>query len=258
MRRISLLYLFLMLTMVSFSCGLNLGDMGIPFIPTQTLTPTATKIPTPTPTYPPKFETSGTTFSIEVRENDTTLFVDNELGYQLEFSPEWLLVPKDDASWEDALAVVDQTLSDSTLQDLTLVSHLEGLRLVALDYTMAFSNNEPNMANVIIIYKPNPAISTYELEALLDDNASSIPTLVPGTSVSYQDIRTNSNGVEYAKMIIDQPASDSSGVDMRQVALMVKLDEGLLVITCTVEQELYTSAEPVFQRLFDSLTFVGQ
>lgn len=258
MRRISLLYLFLMLTTVSFSCGLNLADMGVPFIPTQTLTPTATKIPTPTPTYPPKFETSGTTFSIEVRENGTTLFFDNELGYQLEFSPEWLLVPNDESSWNDALAVVDQTLSDATLEDLNQVSNLAGLRLVALDYTMAFSNNEPNMANVIVSYQPDPAIGTYELADLLDDNASTIPTLVPGTSVSYQDIRTNSNGVEYAKMIIDQPASDSSSVDLRQVALMVKLDEGLLVITCTVEEELYTSAEPVFQRLFDSLAFLKQ
>ena len=43
------------------------------------------------------------------------------------------------------------------------------------------------------------------------------------------------------------------GVPLRQVLAMVKLGDGVLVVTETVQEEMYTEAENSLQRVIDSL-----
>ena len=127
------------------------------------------------------------------------------------------------------------------------------MRLVAVDYTCAYSPEESNIGNITVVYKADLASVEYSLDILLDADVATIPTLVPDAKVTYQSLQTNANGFEYGKMVISHPAS-TYGTPIRQMLMMVKLDEGLLVITGSVEDDMYFSVEPVFQMIIDSFT----
>lgn len=237
------------------ACRFNMPEVDVPFIPTRTVTPAPTRTPLPTSTYPPKLPYDNELFLVEVLENSESVLTDRELGYQVQFSPEWLVVPLD-ADMQDALvAISSEELSDQMQQILTASLEEAGIRIVALDYTLAFNQTESSVANITIVYQQDLASANYELGVLLDGNAAVVPTLIPDAMVTYQAIQTNSNGIEYAKMVINYPAS-VFGQPLKQLVMMVKLDDGLLVITGSVEESMYSAAEPAFLRIFNSLSWV--
>ena len=245
------LYFVLIVASVGLACGLDLGLSDLPFMPTGTPTLLPTRTPTVTPTYPPKLEARTEQFSIQVQENSTTLFTDNALGYQLQFSPEWLALPVEENLQGEFFAASSEELPPSLQQLVAEISRKAGMRLVALDYTFAHSPEESNIGYITIVYKEDLASVEYSLDILLDADAVTIPTLVPDAMVTYQALQTNPNGIEYGKMVISHPAS-TFGTPIRQMLMMVKLDEGLLVITGSVQDDMYSSVEGVFQKIFDS------
>lgn len=95
-----------LIAVVGAACQLNTGlqDLNLPFMPTETNTLAPTVTTTPTPTVPPKSDTSVELFQIEVMVNDSSVFTDVELGYQLVLSPEWLAFPVDEDLPEEILA----------------------------------------------------------------------------------------------------------------------------------------------------------
>lgn len=245
------LFFVLIIASVGLACGVNVGLSDLPFMPTGTATRLPTKTPTVTPTYPPKLETTDEQFQVEVQEDNTTIFTDKALGYRLKFNPEWLVLPVGESEQNDLFDAIAEELPQSMLQLLEQTREQAGVRLVALDYTFAFSPDESNIGNLNVIYQQDLAAVEYGLELLLEANVESVPTLVPDSTVTYQALQTNPNGVEYAKMVVSHPAS-TFGIPLRQMVMMVKLNEGLLVITGSIHEDMYGTVEPVFQTIFDS------
>jgi len=245
------LYFVLMVAIVGLACGLDLSLSDLPFMPTGTPTLLPTRTPTVTPTYPPKLEARTEQFRIEVQEDSSTLFTDNLLGYQLRFNPEWLALPVEENLQGEFFAASAEELPSNIQQFVADTSNEAGMRLVALDYTYAYSPEENNMGYITVVYKEDLASVEYSLDILLDADVATIPTLVPDAKVTYQSLQTNPNGIEYGKMVISHPAS-TFGIPMKQMLMMVKLDEGLLVITGSIQEDMYFSVESIFQKLFDS------
>ena len=245
-------YVVLVVVMISLaSCSFNIPEVDLPFLPTETYVPAPTSTPLPTPTYPPKLEINSELYQIEVLENDETIFIDKEFGYQIKFPAEWLVIPPGADLQEDLAG----ELSEQMQQLVVITRRKDGLRTLALDYTLTYNQTENSIANFNIVFQKDLAAAATELENLLEDNATLFPTLVPDSMVTYQAIQTNSAGIEYAKMVISYPAS-TNGTALRQIVMMVKLDEGMLVITATAEESMYDKAEPAFLRAFNSLTWV--
>lgn len=245
------LYFVLIVASVGLACGLDLSVSDLPFMPTGTPTLLPTRTPTVTPTYPPKLEAKTEQFSIEVQEDTSTLFTDNTLGYQLQFNPEWLVLPVEETLQGEYFAASADELPPNMRQLVADTSRQAGMRMIALDYIFAYSPQESNIGYITVVYKADLASVEYSLDILLDADVATIPTLVPDAKVTYQSLQTNSNGFEYGKMVISHPAS-TTGTPIRQMLMMVKLDEGLLVITGSVEEDMYFSVESVFQKIFDS------
>lgn len=245
------LYFVLIIASVGLACGLDLSVSNLPFMPTGTPTLLPTRTSTATPTYPPKLEAKTEQFSIEVQEDTSTLFTDNTFGYQLQFNPEWLVLPVEQDLQGEFFAASADDLPPNMQQFAADTSRQAGMRLIALDYIFAYSPEESNIGYITVVYKEDLASVEYSLDILLDADVATIPTLVPDAKVTYQSLQTNPNGIEYGKMIISHPAS-TYGIPIRQMQMMVKLDTGLLVVTGSVQDDMYFSVEPVFQKIIDS------
>lgn len=251
------LYFLLIIASVSLACGLNLlGDVQVPFITTSTFTPRPTRTPTVTPTYPPKIETTNEQVQVEVQEDTTTVFTDNALGYRLVFQPEWLVVPVSEAEQNELLNAIGEDLTPEMQEMLAQTIRQAGIRMVALDYIRRYSPDESYTANFNLLYQQDLASIEYDIDILLEANVLTVPTLIPDSKVTYQAIETNPNGVEYGKMVVAHPAS-TFGVPLRQMAMMVKVGEGVLVITGSANEEMYATVESVFQEIFDSFEYTN-
>jgi hypothetical protein len=257
MRSKKVLYFVIILAVVGLACGLDIGfqDVEIPFMQTTTHTPLPTRTATVTPTFPPKIESSGEEYRLEVLENNSTVFTDHILGYRIVFAPEWLVVPFDDQLQSEDYQSVAEELPPTMLQLLESTQQQAGIVLMALDYTLAYSPDESNTANINLVYQKNPAIWDNPLVNLLETNVEVLPTLIPDATVTYQTIQTNSKGVEYAMMVISQPAS-TYGMPVKQMVMLVRLEEGLLIITGTIQEDLYSNIEPVFKQVIGNFELI--
>lgn len=249
-------FFILTIALVSLACGIGQGLSGvnIPFVSTKTSTPLPANTSTVTPTYPPKLEATSDAFELDVLENESTVFTDRRYGYSLRFPVEWLVIPLDAegaASLFDEIAIFMPEdllpLVETTRQDA-------GVRVMALDYAEKYSSVGDTIANVVVAIEETTSYTDVEMLDLLDESVEEIPTLVPGSFVTYQAVQTNPNGVEYGKMLISHP-EETFGVPLKQMIMMVKTEDGLLVVTGSVLEELYLDVEDVFQRIFDSLEF---
>jgi len=249
-----LLFLVMILSVAGIACGLDLGS-ALPFMPTKTNTPLPASTATPTPTLPPKPESASEEFQIEVLENETSVFTDKILGYSVVFPAEWLVIPMGSEIDMELFDLPEEDLPQDLLDLIEASRQQAGIRLLAMDYTFRYSDEERSIANLNVIFDQDQIYLEQELQDLLDDNVEAMPTLVPDSRVTYQALQTNAQGVEYAKMIVNHP-KETFGVPLSQVFMLVKLNDGLLVITGTVQEEMYTDVESSFQRIFNSLEFI--
>jgi hypothetical protein len=250
MKKIYVSIILLLFMLIAVGCRFDLKEMGIPFIPTNTYTPLPPPTRTPTPTYPPKPEISTGSLQTENLENDATLFTDSELAYQSIFPPEWLVVAMDSPLEQQLIAAFGEEVPDIFRNLLLTGSETEGLRMVALDYTYKYSFKPP--ANITLTFTANPAALEAEMLNVLEERIEAIPTRMPGSTVTYQNVQTNSKGLEYGKMIINQTDEDYN-VPMRKMIALFKISDGLLVLTGTTPAESYTILESAFQKVIDSI-----
>jgi type III secretion system FlhB-like substrate exporter len=249
-------FFILTIALVSLACGIGQGlsDVNIPFVSTKTNTPLPPNTPTVTPTYPPKLEGSDESYELELLENESTIFTDKLFGYRMRFPVEWLTVPLDENGQAELLDMIADELPEDLALVLESTMQQAGMRLVALDYTEKYSPVEDYIANIVVIVQETIVYEEVEMEALLDENVESVATLVPDARVNYQAVQTNPNGVEYAKMVISYPA-EAFGVPVKQMGMIVKIEGGLLAVSCSVPEEMYLEVEDIFQRILDSLEF---
>jgi hypothetical protein len=127
--------------------------------------------------------------------------------------------------------------------------------MLALDYIEEYSEVGNIITNVNVVYQEDLASANYDLDILVEGNASVLPTQIPNAVVTYTAVQTNPNGIKYGKMVINHPSS-TFGIPLRQIMMMVKAGEGVVLITCSVQDDLYSTAEPAFQKIFDSFDWV--
>ena len=256
-RIVNILLLGMLLTIFTAACQFNLGisDLGLPFIPTATSPPDPTATPIPTPTVPPKPSSTGDAIQIVVMVDDTTVFSDKELGFQLILPPEWLVVPVDKTLQEEIVSESAETLQESLSRLITSSMDQAGLRMLAFDYTEEYRYQEENfISNINIVFdeKVNPED---ELEDILENSVTSFEEFFEGSDVIYQSIEENSKGVPYATMIVTHPVS-TFGVPLQQLLTLIKLDTGLLTITGSVHEERYLDAERSLKNVINSLELI--
>ncbi len=87
---------------------------------------------------------------------------------------------------------------------------------------------------------------------VLAQNIEAAPTLMPGSDVIYQNVQTNSHGVEYGKLLINQQ-SETYGVRIKKEIALFKVSDGLLILTGSASEDDYATLELVFQKVIDSI-----
>ena len=249
-------YFILSVALMGLACGIGQGfsDFNIPFVPTKTNTLPPPNTPTVTPTYPPKLEGTSDAFELDVLENESSVFTDKRYGYRLRFPAEWLVIPLDEEGAASLFDEIELFMPEDLLPLLETTRQDTGVRVMALDYAETYSSLGDTIANIVVTIEETTSYTDVEMVDLLDESVEEVPTLVPGSSVTYQAVQTNPNGVEYGKMLISHP-EEIFGVSMKQIIMMVKIEDGLLVVTGSVLEEFYLEVENVFQRVFDSLEF---
>jgi hypothetical protein len=252
-----LLLVGVLIAVVGTACQLNTGlqDLNLPFVPTETNTPVPTATITPTPTIPPKPDTSSELFKIEVMVNDSSVFTDVELGYQLVLSPEWLAFPVDEDIPAEVLAENLVKLQESGASLIAAPLAQSGIRMVAVDYSRKYEVTSGYMSNIHISLDETPALIELGLGDILDQMVEEIPELLPGANPIYQAIQTNTNGVKYALLIItfDQ---DLFGAPAKIIRAMYKLETGLLVIAGAGHEDSFQEMERSIKTVFESLELV--
>jgi hypothetical protein len=188
-------------------------------------------------------------------EDDSTMFTDIQLGYQMVLPPEWLVVPADGALQAELVAEADGQLKDSLLRLIETNFSQEGLRLFAYDYTARYRYLEENyIGNISISFDENVNPES-ELQDILIASVSSFEELYEESDIVYQSIEENSSGVSYARMIVSHPTG-VFGVPLKQVFVTIKLDAGVLVITSSIHDESYIDAERSLKSVFNSIEFL--
>lgn len=236
-------------------CRVNIYEWGLPFVPTVTSTAIPTRAATPTPTLPPKPEKTEGIIQTTQLENGDTLMVDTELGYQVVFSPEWLVVGLDgDVDAQLAAAFGDQ-IPESVSAKVNSVQGVRGVRAVALDYTGYYYELGELNANIQLVFKSDAKIDDKEVPQLVEDFVAAAPTQMPNANVIYEVIETNFNGIQYGKMIITFPR-ETFAVPGKQMVVVLKVPGGLLTLTASAIEDEYQQLESNFQQVVDSIELV--
>lgn len=262
MVRIRRLFLcFIILAALSSACSVSFAGrpptpvptihLPTPIVPTLTPTPE----PTPTPTLPPKIEVSNERFEVLLLEDGGTLFFDKEIGYMLEFGPEWLVIPVEETTRGEYLSLVQDVFSQRTAHWLTEFYINDNiLRLAALDYSLQYSGEGAVISNFGVSYRHDDWSATTALNDVLMYQAAVLPTLMPNMIVTDQTIKTNASGIQYARL--ESKSTNEFGEPVRQVMLMVKHSNGVLVFIGSARENFFSTVEPIFQQIFDSLLLV--
>lgn len=238
----------LLLGLTGISCGVS----GIPFLATETPTPTATftPSPTPTPTSTPTLTPTATPLPtgilIEPQADGSTLFSDFDNKYQLILAEEWIPIPFDQG---ELGTLVDQLSQDNpkfkdaaeAFKDLDP----DVFRLVALNQNPDYLENggAPNISITALADKVLASMPLSFVTGALEESFAQRGTKVVSTGVN---TIANSNGVEVEFLDIEQ---DASGIKVFQRLVVFQTEDKLILITVTTSEnfkaEVFASADEI-------------
>lgn len=251
-KRITFLIGSMLIILVLAGCSFNIQEMGLPFMPTSTNTLVPTPLPTATPTLLPKAPKTEGVLQTEILTDGSTRLTDTELGYTIVFPAQWLILGMD----QDVQAQLAATFKDEIPENLQLsaqtLTSVAGTRAAALDYSRFFSDSEQVNTNIIVQYETDPTVLEEDFTNIVDETAAAIPTQLPSSNVIYQAVVTNSNGVEYGKLVLTHP-EETFGVPLKQLIVFFKIGDGMVSLTGTALEEEYSRLEASFQRVVDSI-----
>lgn len=223
--------------------------------PTATLTPTptATFTPTPTPTMTPT-PVPESAFRIDDLDDGTTLFVDYEVGYQMVFGSDWMVIPMEAGMQEELIASIQGELSEDLAAILEASAEELGIRFIAVDLTHTdFVEND--MPNINAVYQEEPGIGWFGLDNIVTMQAELLPSMIPGIVIDSQEVIENPQGVEYGKIEMSYTDKDL-GQNVRQMIVIMLFDDGLFGLTLSSNASSFATVEPAFQNILDSFEIV--
>jgi hypothetical protein len=239
------IFILILLTLTSLACGVS----SLPFLATETPTPTATFTPsptvtpssTPTPTHTPTATPLPTGVETEEHSDGTTLFVDYDNQYQLVLPADWIVIPFD----KDDLDLMIDKLAE---QDPNIASAAE-----------AFKNLDPNALRMAALNSNRKYVtegygSNITIAAIEDKTFSVMPlsfiTGVLEESFKQQGMKVlttgvntieNTHGVEVEYIDVEQ---NIAGKHAQQHVIMFQSGGNLILITVTTLPQF---KEEVFQ-----------
>ena len=239
------IFFLMILALASLSCGVS----DLPFVATETPTPTTTFTPSPTPTptstpIPTDTPTSTplpTGVKTEERSDGTTLFVDYDNEFQLVLPADWVVVPFD----KNDFAILVGRLAE---EDPKLASLAE-----------AFKDLDPNVLRMAALNSNRKYVtggygSNITIAAIQDKTLSAMPlsfiTGVLEESFEQQGMKVlttgvhtieNPNGVEVEYIDVEQTIA---GKRAQQHVIVFQSGSNLMLITVTTLPEF---KDEVFQ-----------
>jgi hypothetical protein len=240
----------MLLALTSISCGVS----NLPFLATETPTPTMTFTPsptstpssTPTPTIVPSATPQPTGVHNDKQEDGSTLFSDYDNKYQLMLMEEWVAIPFDQG---ELGALVDQLSKDNPkFKDAAAAFRNldpDVFRLVALNQNKKYfeTGAVPNM-NITAL--DNNILSTMPLAFVtgaLEESFKKNGMKVVSEGVNIID---NPNGVEIEFLDIEQ---EVNGIKVAQRIIVFQSNGKLIMITLTspenFKEEVFTFADAI-------------
>ncbi len=223
--------------------------------PTATQAPINTPVPTETPS--PTLVVSGS--SLTQQSDGTTLFADNEGGYQLNVAPGWLPVRINEQEYYDAYTL--EAAADTAVQDaLMSIQKMDpnDFRLFIYDLQDGHLQNG-FLTNINLIWDRTGTISL-ENEDGIKELAAILPSSMPNLVVQSSAIATNANDVKTGMILSEMPTKAANGTDITivQKQVFINLETGVLVITFTTDKALQDATMPFFDTLVESIKLTSE
>lgn len=227
------------LALMSISCGVS----GLPFLATETPTPTSTFTPTPTFTPSPTSTPTDTPTAtpkpdavIETLPDGSTRFTDYVGGYSFVLPKGWLVI---NFVTEDP----EQALEDAKKANPGKAALLDGLRsAVAQRARMGAADFNPDhfiaasaplMFNIL-----DDSTQAMSLEEIVDANAEMLPQLLKAT-VKKSDIKENPSGVSYGVLdVVLKLSASGTSVSVVEQLVIFQTDDYTVYVTMAVLDEL--------------------
>jgi hypothetical protein len=247
--RKSILFILLVFTLMgSLACNAtSITNLFATMTPTPTDTPTSTPTPiitpspiptiTPIPTLTPTPVPTGV--SSEKLSSGNVLFTDYDNRYQMEFPPEWVIIPlkvKDLAQTLNELGKENPAIAD--MADTLSKLDPDVVRVMALNRNPKYSPggfasnlNITTIQDAVASTMPMEFV-TGMIEGSLEQNKAKI--LTTGVKVS-----TNENKVEVGLIEAEQKAPTASGkmVTIYQRIILFQVNDKLIMITLSTPKE---------------------
>lgn len=249
----------MLLAWTSISCGMS----SLPFLATETPTPTATFTPsptptpssTPTPTQTPTATPLPTGVRTEEQANGSILFIDYDNKYQLVIPEGWFVIP----------------LSSEDIGDI--LNNMAGENPDFKETAETFKQLDPDVIRVIAVNKSSKYIykgysTNITVTAIEDKLASSMPldflTGALEESLKQQGARllssgnlatTNANGVEIGMFDFQQstPTYTGANIEARAKTVIFQTNDKLIMIQLAIPQQFAEELLPVLDTVTDSL-----
>jgi hypothetical protein len=260
---VTLFIAIVVITMATLSC--NAGSIGSLFstqtptptdtpIPTNTPSPTSTPINTPTPTIEP----TGTS---KINQADgSTLFTDYDNQYTIVFPQGWTTISLTQDDLKQILASVSDSNPDLK-NTLTMLETMdpETFRIFAFDFRPDhFTSGYANNVNISV--QSNSIVNGMTLQNLVDVNVQAIPQMLPNATVNSSKVTQTASDIPVGVIDISMPVNTSNGTTLTayEQLSIIKLPEGIAVITFAYSKSMQTILLPEFSGMLDSFEILGQ
>lgn len=249
-------FFILILALVSISCGVA----DLPFLATETPTPTATFTPSPTstptqtptstPTNTPTATPLPTGVTSEEQADGSTLFIDYDNGFKLILPSSWIVFPLDPEGLTEMLDEMSQSNPEY------------------VDTAEAFQYMDTDVFRMAALYADTSTLSSgfgtnITVAAFRDEMMSSMPLsfvtgvleqsfIDGGSKVLTQGVNVyeNDHGVEIEYLDIEQV---SDGVKLVIRMVVFQTDDALIAITITVPTQYKDDVLPVGEAIAQSI-----
>lgn len=229
--------------------------------PTATNTPTVTPTPlptnTPTPTPLPTFTpTPEPVTFLEELPDGSVLFIDKEIGYQFVVPTDWLVLDLTDEDISEIVDVTGEAIPEikELLEELTPTIQ-QGIRVYIFDTNEEhFQGSSPNIG---ILFDDSQNPNQFSMDQFVELIVEALPELFPSIEILDWGFGFNSNGVEYGEIVSTIPQIEGvTEQAAKQSQVFIKINDGLMIITFSSPENVYSEVEEIFEEMFDSFELI--
>jgi hypothetical protein len=250
------IFFLVILALASLSCGVA----NLPFIATQTPTPTTTFTPSPTatpsstPTLTPTHTFTPTPLpetSVEQLADGSTRYTDVKGGYTFVLPAGWLVV---NLAVDNPRQALEEAKNDNPDHALILnglnSAVAQNARLGAVDFS---PEHFTNASAPILFTLLDETSRLMPLEDLLEANRQMLPQILKA-QVTASKIKENRSGVSYGILDVTiKLTSNNKTVSVSEKLMLFKTDKYTVFITLAVVDELKAAGFTDFNEIIESV-----